>query len=258
MMGFRTLSTLSTLPALIGLNLLLPTAATQAIPSYQVSVNFPQPSSEGSNVSRTSGGASRTGESCLEKGEDVTPLTVLMPQDNIGTTLNPDPTLYVYVPQTKTTGLTAEIVVLQENTEETSAFPFNLEEVYVAEAIPVPDSLTENGQILRYELEGANLEVGESYEWTFALVCHEDDRSKDEVVKGRFERLEPTHLAMSDEPTELDPALLAQRANEYAANRVWNETLEYTAQLRQYQPNEWETLLQSVDLAHLANVPFAQ
>ncbi|MDB9315981.1 DUF928 domain-containing protein [Spirulina sp. CS-785/01] len=257
-MGLRTLSTLSALPALIGLNLFLRATVTQAIPSYQISVNFPQPSSGGSNVSRTSGGASRAGDSCVVEGEEVTPLTVLMPQDNIGTTLAPDPSLYVYVPQTKATELTAEIVILKEGEETASRFPFNLEEVYVAEALPVPDSLNQGGQIVRYELDGADLEVGETYQWTLAIVCNPDDRSKDEVVKGQFERLEPANLSLVANPSELDPSLLAEKANEYAQNRLWNETLEYTAQLRQYQPNEWENLLQSVDLEHLADIPFAQ
>lgn len=258
-MGFHTISKLAAIPALLGLSVLgLPTT-TQALPSYEVSVNFPQGSGGGSNVSRSSGGASRS-DSCIAKGDEITPLTVLMPTNNIGTTLDPDPSIFLFIPQTKASDLKAEIVITEVHNNSSNnphSFLLNETEVYLEGDIPLPNNLTEEGKIVQYKLDGANLEAGKTYKWTFAIICDPNDRGKDESIKGLFERLEMSESMMSDS-MEMTPESLQAKAEEYAAKMLWNETLEYTAQLREYKPSEWNNLLESVDLGYLTDVPFAE
>src|SRR5512136_1899663 len=72
----------------------------------RISLEFP-PAADRGAPARTAGGGVR-GENCVEQG--ATPLTALMPSNNVGTTVAGNPTLFVYVP--KTNAKEAEFSVL--------------------------------------------------------------------------------------------------------------------------------------------------
>ncbi|WP_164674573.1 DUF928 domain-containing protein [Spirulina subsalsa] len=230
-------------PLLMSLSLIAPAMASPGLFPLQVSVNFPNAPAGSGSPSRTAGGATRTGQPCVPKGPNDKPLTVIVPSNNVGKTVAAEPTLFLYVPPTTAVG--GEVVILDEAGEE----------VYFNDEFTLPESLKTEGGIVRFQVTGADLQAGQKYEWIFSLMCNVDDRSNDEVVTGVFERVE-SNLA-TPSPDELGAAELASAATRFAQAGIWNETLIYAAQLREFNAQEWANLLSAVELEDLANIPFA-
>ncbi|MEA5467431.1 DUF928 domain-containing protein [Spirulina sp. 06S082] len=252
-MSFRKqLQSLGMLSALLGTSLLVYPQSSQAIPEFLVSIDFPQSApSGGGTLSRTYGGGSRTGAtSCLEEGDNVEPLTALIPEDTLVKTADSEPTLYVYVPKTVSSEeISATVVIL------TPGQPRQLpEEVYVGKT-SLPDTLNEGGGIVRYKLEGADLKAGETYTWSFSIHCDPDKYDLDRYVRGVFQRVED----LEPLPANLDnmsATSLVAKANEYAADAIWNETVNLAAKLRSLDTGEWAGLLKSVNLPQFESIPF--
>ncbi|MGD2182522.1 DUF928 domain-containing protein [Lusitaniella coriacea] len=222
---------------------LQPQAVAQMQSPPQVSVNFPQSGSAGSTPSRTAGGGVRgSGSSCVTKGKDAVPLTVLMPTSNVGTTFQSDPKLFVSIP--KTTAIVAEVAILDED--------FN--EIYVESDFPLPEQLAQNPGIAQFDLKGANLQPNQTYIWTFALICDSRDRSRDILVEGQFQRLELD----SESKAEIGQKTTLEQAKFYASQGVWIETIDLLSALRQSHPEEWNELLNSVGLEELTPMPFVE
>lgn len=273
-MAVFKLRLLATIPALLGLT--LTGLIAQARSPLHLAVQFPNATPSGSGApQRTAGGAPRRGseEECVAKFADLngdgqpqrlTPLTALMPANNIGTSLSPDPTLTFYIPRTR--GTAAEIVVQKRiaTTTATGTLRYRYEEVYFNDALPIPASLTEGPRIVSYPLEDVNLEPGAVYEWTFAILC-EGEIGSEEVVSGLLScsqadgsPLGCSATATIPDPKTLTPQVLEANAKGFAANAYWNETLAFTAQLRPVDRQQWTTLLESQGLGCLADVPFAE
>jgi hypothetical protein len=152
------------------------------------------------------------------------------------TTAAPNPTLFVYVPQTQARA--AEIVVVDDNGDD----------VYLSRL-----TLTNTSGVVKASLPATvALETGKNYTWQFSLICNPLNRREDVFVRGMFRR---TELASQDKARLARTAPLAQ-ANLYAERRLWNETVTTVAQLRSSAPREWEELLRSVGLGMLAQEPF--
>lgn len=255
------------LSALLGTSLLVgpiaegaianPATANQAAPELigsgvLVSVDFPQSApSGGGTLSRTYGGGSRTlATSCLEEGANIEPLTALIPEDTLVKTADADPTLYVYIPKKLTSAeLSATIVILSPT--QPQSLP---EEVYVGKTI-IPNDLSKGGKIVAYYLEGADLEPGKTYTWSFSIHCDPQKYDLDRFVQGVFQRVENS-TPLPANLDEIGPATLIEKANEYAANAIWNETLNLTARVRNSNPNEWMGLLKSINLPQFESIPF--
>ena len=252
-MGFRNkIQSLGLLSAFLGMSLLVGSPSSQATPEFLVSVDFPQSApSGGGTLSRTYGGGSRTlATSCLEEGPDVEPLTALIPEDTLVKTADSDPMLYVYIPKKLTpAALSATVVILSPSQ------PRNLpDEVYVGKT-SIPNALSQGGGIVRYKLEGANLEPGQTYTWSFSIHCDPQKYDLDRFVQGVFERVDDSEPLPAD-LENLSPSTLVNKAEEYAANAIWNETLNLTARVRNSNANEWSGLLKSVNLTQLESIPF--
>ena len=258
-------------PALLSLTL-----TAQARPPLYLSVEFPTATPGGGSApQRTAGGAPRRGseEECVAKFADLngngqlqrlTPLTALMPTNNIGTSLSPDPTLSFYIPRTR--GTAAEIVVQKRvpTTTATGTTRYRYEEVYFNDALPIPPSVADGPRIVSYALDNVNLEPGAVYEWSLAILC-EDSGSGEEVVSGLLScsqadgsPLGCSATATIPDPKTLAPAALEANASRFATDAYWNETLAFTAQLRPVDRQQWKTLLESQGLGCLADVPFAE
>jgi hypothetical protein len=152
------------------------------------------------------------------------------------TTVAPNPTLFVYVPQTQARA--AEIVVVDDEGND----------VYLSRL-----TLTNSSGVLKASLPATvALETGKAYIWQFSLICNPLNRRQDVIVQGTFLR---TDLASQDKATLARTAPLAQ-ANLYANRQIWNETVTTVAQLRSSTPREWEGLLRSVGLDAIAQKPF--
>lgn len=197
----------------------------------KVSLGFPPAENRGAPA-RTAGGGVRGGD-CIEP--NATPMTALMPTNNVGTTVAANPTLFVYVP--KTNAKEAELAVADKEGNEI------LQKV----------ALSGQSGIVKVNLpENTSLKTGQEYTWIFSLVCNPNERSADIFIQGILERTE-----LSPEVTQkLENAEPLAKAQLYAENKIWNETLNILAQLRNSKPAEWEDLLKSVGLEAIATAPF--
>lgn len=194
---------------------------------------------------RREGGGTRGG--CIEAQPS---LTALIPSQNFGTTVQPYPTFFWYIPQT--TATTAEFVLMDGNQtlyETTIALP----------KTPgiLPISLPGDGSV-------APLTVGKDYQWYFSIVCNADDRSGDLLTRGWVQRQAVT----PDLAAKLSQASAADRATVYAQAGIWYDAVATLANLqqppltpvalpqRQILSDRWSKLLESVGLGNFADQPF--
>ncbi|WP_026098242.1 DUF928 domain-containing protein [Kamptonema formosum] len=219
-------------PALVSVASLPPQLQAEYRPDGRISLEFP-PAADRGAPARTAGGGVR-GENCMEQG--ATPLTALMPGNNVWTTVVANPTLFVYVP--KTNAKEAEFSVLDAQGKD----------VYLEKV-----KLTGEAGVVKVTMpESAELKTGKDYTWSFSIVCNAQERSGDIYVRGVLQRTELSAGLKS----ELEKAAPLEQAQIYAKAQVWNETLALLAQLRNSSPQEWEQLLKSVGLEAIAQAPF--
>ena len=219
-------------PALVSVASLPPQLPAESRPDGRISLEFP-PAADRGAPARTAGGGVR-GENCVEQG--ATPLTALMPGNNVGTTVAANPTLFVYVP--KTNAKEAEFSVLDAQGKD----------VYLETV-----KLTGEAGVVKVSMpESADLKTGKDYTWSFSIVCNAQERSGDIYVRGLLQRTELS----ADLKSELEKAPPLEQAKIYAKAQVWNETLALLAELRNSNPKEWEQLLKSVGLEAIAEAPF--
>lgn len=220
-------------PVLALLTLCLP-AGAQLSPSWEVSLTFPKTQDRGA-PKRTTGGSARN-ESCI--AEEPLKLTAFTPKNNVLTTVSSNPNLLVYVPPT--TAQTAEILLLDHETEE---------EIYITNII-----LPATQGIMQVSLpETVNLEVGKLYRWGLSVICDEEQMGGSEYVSGLIER---TELTPEVESQLAQATSSLEKATIYAEAGIWNEAVMLLAPLRQFHPQEWQEVLQSVELQPMANEPF--
>ncbi|QIZ70517.1 DUF928 domain-containing protein [Oxynema aestuarii] len=194
-------------------------------------LEFP-PASDRGAPSRTAGGGTR-GEDCI--AEDAKPLTALMPTNNVGTTAKANPTFFFYVP--KTTATQAEFAIVDREGADIYVSEFPIDGTPGVIALKVPETI--------------NLGEGNDRIWHFGLICNPDNRALDKFVQGFLYREtieEPLRAKL-----ERSPAL--EKAELYAKARIWHETLEIAAELRDSHPEQWQQLLSSVGLESIASEP---
>jgi len=200
----------------------------------QISLKFGKAEDRGA-PERTIGGGKR-GTSCVTLDPNKPSLTALMPtSENKGNTAKDTTSLFVYVP--KNTAKTAEFVLINEDGEE-----INKQEL----------KMPGTSGIMKVSLPAnVSLKVAQNYEWYFTITCDPNDWSRNEYIKGSIKRVNLNESANSS----LDQDLL-KRAEFYAKNDFWYNTVETLAELRQEKPKEWQELLISVGLKDLADIPF--
>jgi Domain of Unknown Function (DUF928) len=240
-----SMSAIATLlsPALFGFTSLPSQLSGPQTAPWLVSVNFPA-SPGGNGPARTASGGSRSTCYVEGLGDGVTPMTVLMPSNNVGTTVEADPDLFLYVPKTNVDG--GEVVIIDSAADR---------EVYVKQ-FDLSNKPGDTPGIVKLNLEGANLQPGKTYSWTFTPFCTSTEGDIEYIqtfVEGHFQRTTLT----SDQDVKLKQAdTPLEKAEIYAQARIWNETLELTEQLRPSEPEEWTNLLTSVGLEELVEVPY--
>ena len=211
----------------------------QSFPQLVVSVQFPKGMDRGA-PNRTAGAGSRGGcpSESAEAPVDSMPMTALMPENNVGTTVAPNPTVYVYVP--KTQDKEAEFRVIDKQAEKVvyqSKFKLPNQTAIVKLSIPT----------------AVELKTNTDYQWQFYIMCEPENQEQDQMVEGWLER---TSLS-SEIETKLQEAKQQplKQAKLYADAGVWNETLNIHVQQRDSEPNEWIKLLDSVGLVGIAQTP---
>ena len=183
---------------------------------------------------------------CINANNRIKELTSLMPtKDNIGSTLSASPTLFVYVPQTNNK---RGNFIVREGNKILSSTVVKLPSKAGIVSLTIPDNSNVSG-----------LEMGKNYQWTFAIVCNEQNRFQDEYLSGYVQRIDNPEL---EKKIQLNP--IDKRVNFYAQEGIWQETLTTLVQLRQDNPNNytfvenWQNLLKSVGLENVATQPLIE
>lgn len=194
------------------------------------------------NPPATAGGATRGG-ACLKGTQRF---TTLLPQSQIGLTLNSHPTFFWYVPQASAT--TAQFLLMSQNDSQ----------VVYETTLNLP---TKTG-IVSFTLPATvkPLEVGQRYHWFLTINCNMADRNGNPSAEGWIERTAPS--------AELSEKIQQTAARDlpalYADQGIWYEALTSLAQLRQASPTDatltssWERLLKSAGLGAFATEPFVK
>ncbi|MEB3280719.1 MAG: DUF928 domain-containing protein [Lyngbya sp.] len=206
-------------------------------PQMQISLEFPPAPTRGGAEASAGGGTRGNDEEKKICTKGKIPLTALIPDEIEAETVSANPDLFVFVP---------------ENTAKQGQFSMVDEagnDVYI-ETFDLPNT----PEIVQISLpETVSLEVGQTYNWQFIVLCSPDDPKKVEFVEGKIKRTElsedlKTKIEAAEEPLE--------QAKLYAQERIWQDTLMILAKLRESHTAEWEQLLKSVGLdAMIASVP---
>lgn len=188
-----------------------------------------------------------------------TVLTALMPtfvtsddeQAVWGLTVSERPTFWFYVPYSLTPEITAEFIL---QADENGSIIHNTK-------IPLTTAATVPGVIsLRLPSAIAPLEIGKRYYWKFVVHCDRQDPSANIVVDGWVERIAPNPSLVN----QLEKATPRERARIYAKQGIWHESVTTLAELRRTYPQdaaltqEWEALLQAVNLKEIASKPIVE
>jgi hypothetical protein len=191
----------------------------------------------------TSGAASRGDWGDCTSSSDA--LTALIPTSSLGLSASQEPTLLVYVPETSATLLELTL----ENEDGT--------EILYQQTLDAPAS----AGIVKLNLAdyaSAPLERGTLYRWYVSLICDTEDLSRNAVVAGWVEPVEPSP-ALVNSLQQADPQ---DHPRLYAEAGIWYDTLQALVDLHQSQPQnamlaaDWQALLQSVGLdAAIAEAP---
>jgi len=213
------------------------------VPAMELALEFPPGPERGSPESTAGGGTrggpddSRTAETTCSQSPSR--LTALLPVGyEVLKTASPHPTFFLYVP--KTEAKTAEFTVVDSRGRD----------VYV-DTFAIPG----DGGIVQIDLpETVSLEVGQTYIWQFSMLCDPSQRALDESVQGAIERVELDSERQTQIEAETDPV---ERAELYAEKQIWPETVAIALELRETNPEVWEQLMESVELADIASEPLA-
>lgn len=186
-------------------------------------------------------------DDCLV-GETSQPLLPLLPDFNekIGLTVSPYPTLFVYVPETRAES--AQFVLSDEAGREVYSQTVTLADTAGVMSLTVP---------AREEI--APLAPGETYSWTFALACPNEESGGTDLdlyVTGWIQRVENPELKQ-----QVEQASARQVFSLCVKAGIWHDMLHALAELRRDNPQDselteyWVTLLTDVGLAPVAQAP---
>ncbi len=174
-------------------------------------------------------------------------LTALVPPNKIGRTVSEYPLFFFYLPQTDAP--LAEFVLQDEKGKQIYKTTLNINNLSGVIGISIPANQNVSP-----------LEAGKNYRWSLALICDTEDRSADVSETGIVRRVELS----ADIRSQLEKADPRQKTVIYAENGIWQDALSTLAAARRANPNDaeltadWESLLDSVTLGHIAKEPIVQ
>jgi hypothetical protein len=209
------------------------------------------------------GGISRSPDATASCAGGPITVTSLLPKTNVAQlaaaekaeieiekTVAERPTFFIHVSQTS--AQEAEFILKKKIGEDKDGRPVYDEDKYVDQTVALP----KNPGIVSISLpaEAANLEVGQSYYWTFQVICEPTDRNKDVTVDGAVQRIE-LDSSLANKLQQAEPRDLPEI---YAEAEIWTDALSTLADLRKANPNDqqlqddWNDLLNSVGLDKVA------
>jgi hypothetical protein len=110
-------------------------------------------------------------------------------------------------------------------------------------------ALTNTPNIISITLptQAESLEIGKSYNWSFAIICNPSDRLEDRFVTGSVQRIELDLTRLQ----QIEQADLIQRLMLYQEDDLWYDAIALLFELKRTQPNNpsiraaWQEFLQS-------------
>lgn len=193
---------------------------------------------DGAAPSRRMGGATRGSCPIGDK-----PLTAIVPESELGRTVSAYPTIFLYVPSTP-----GKIKMEFELKDKNDNLIYRQEFLSAGQdgiyRIDIPSYVTP-------------LAEGESYLWSFSLICSDTDFAGNPFVGGWINRVENSQLIQR----QIQAVNPSDRPTEYTKELLWYDLMASLADLRQSDPNNptfqnrWEELLMEVGLSDLANEP---
>jgi len=187
-----------------------------------LTLNFPTPppSSNTNNNSGTAGGGTRGSSG----------ITIIIPQNNTVETTSENPSLFVWY---DANSQIKELEIVLELGQEQ-------ERVIRISDLPSQNSILE----IKFP-EDITLKPDYSYKWTVRGIVSELDPTANSSIEGTIKIVTLT----SDQREKIQQAKAPlEKAEIYAQFYLWNETLTTVLQLRDTQSQQWQELLQSVEL----------
>ncbi|MBE9227018.1 DUF928 domain-containing protein [Phormidium sp. LEGE 05292] len=212
--------------------------------SDKIQIRFPQQSSDGSSRGRPGrrGGTGSRGD-CPPVDMQ---LTALIPNSNLGSSVEAHPTLWFYIPYKSSEVATAEFSLQDEQNNDLYRTKFTLPEtpgIVSLNLAPAP-----------------SLEINKNYQWYVKVYCSQQKSSAPNFIRGWVERVALKPELEKQLQTATTPR---ERIAFYAQNGIWYSALTELAKLHVAQPqnttinNDWANLLRDVGLENLAQKPIA-
>ncbi|RUT04411.1 hypothetical protein DSM106972_046390 [Dulcicalothrix desertica PCC 7102] len=161
-----------------------------------------------------------------------------------GLTTSERPTFLFYVPYTSSSA------------ESSSNAQFTLQDSQGNEIYRSQVALPSNPSVINVTLaSNVALQVDKQYQWFFKVRCTIQQAASVPIyVEGSIQRVNLNPSIIS----QLETATPVQKAAIYAANGIWFDSINILAQLRSSNEVEWQSLLQSIGLSNISNIPFSQ
>lgn len=168
-------------------------------------------------------------------------LIALAPSNNAIKTLAPNPSIYIYVPS------------FPEKEARFQLFDRDRKVVIYEETL----TLTGESGLLKISLPTTVALMPETqYEWSFSVICNPDDFEQDRFVEGWIERV-PLDTDIQAQVDNIDTPL--DKAQIYATQELWYETLEILLSQRDENPTAWLEFVNSVNLSpEIASSPVVE
>ncbi len=156
------------------------------------------------------------------------------------------PTFWFYIPYTSKQISSVKFVLVDEK------------DTYMTKE-PIPITLSETPGVISVPLPKTvkPLERGQYYHWYLLIDCQPQNRSEDIALQGLVERVSPP----PDFTNRLKAATPSQQVVLYSQQGYWQEAITTLGELRRQKPqdaalaNEWQELLDSVQLGNVAEEP---
>ncbi|MDJ0659301.1 MAG: DUF928 domain-containing protein [Crocosphaera sp.] len=225
-----------------------PLGLVQAQPSqgelFASNVTFVPPN--GDRPKDSQGGASRDDGKCPQDAKNTDPyLTAVVPADVQRLTVQSQPSIFVYIPQT-----TAK-----------KAF-FSLKDDKNGQHYQTFLPIDKKGGIVKVNLpaNAPSLVVGNDYQWSFVMLCGDKLLPDDPAVTGTIRRVNPgANVTGQWQDWQQNPSL--ETANLLGKAGLWYDMLTVLMALKLEQPNNvqlssiWSSVLKASNLDSIATQP---
>ena len=161
-----------------------------------------------------------------------------------GLTTMERPTLWVYVPYTKSFAYPAEFVLLDDESSPVYHTSITLPDMPGVIGVPIKATVPP-------------LTFGKQYRWFFNVYCNQQPSNTLIYVEGVIQRVTLNQATVQ----QLQIAPPEQQIAIYASNGIWHDALTTLAQLRQQNPQDerlktkWKDLLEAISLNDVAQKP---